>query len=185
MASYSITTYMLRSGEQLFLNTKKMNLYLHLLLMGYSRRRSMPFGVDHIWSSCVWQTILPPNISALLWKLVKDALHVDCRVRAKDISLASIYRYCTRPSEESIIHLFIQTDMTKRVWKHFTNIFRVSYVYGSVLHELSTWMARRSSSSQYVCVGLGSPRIFFEKLGLVSVELLMKIYPPLTRVIFA
>lgn len=48
-------------------------------------------------------------------------------------------------------------------------------MYGSVLHELSTWMARRSSSSQYVCVGLGSPRIFFEKLGLVSVELLMKI----------
>lgn len=119
-------------------------------------------GVKRRWSDWVWNAILPPNISAFLWKLVRHALPVDCQIRSKGIIVASRCRCCVNPSEESINHLFIQTDIAKEVWQRFGNIFRIPHVWRDVLLRLNA-----------VCVALGLLRICFEKFGLRGVGLLM------------
>lgn len=112
-------------------------------------------GMDRHWADWIWHTFLPPNISVFLWKLVRQALPVHCQIQAKGINLVSRCRCCLNPAKESIIYLFIQLDVATTVWKHFGNIFRVPYVFGSVIQALSIWMEGWFAWSQYGICRIG------------------------------
>lgn len=113
-------------------------------------------GPKRVWAQWIWQKFLPPNVSAFLWKIFRHALPVDARVREKRIYLVSRCRCYLSYAEETSSHLFIHSEIAARVWNHFAKIFRVTNVYGSILHALSTWIKGRSSSTQYGMCRLGT-----------------------------
>lgn len=70
-------------------------------------------GVKRPWASKVWLLTLPPKIATFLWKLVRQAVPVDNRLRAKGIQLASRCRCCSGGAMKTINHLFLHSDIAK------------------------------------------------------------------------
>lgn len=81
------------------------------------------------WAKWIWQPTLPPNIVTFLWKLFKHAIPVDCHVRTRGILMVSRCRCCRAFQEESLVHLFINSEVAREVWRCFGQIFRLPYVF--------------------------------------------------------
>lgn len=84
-----------------------------------------------------------------MWKLIRHAVPVDCRVRTRWVIMVSRCRCCTSPQEETLTHLFMHSEMAREVWRCFRQIFRMPYVFSSILQVVKTWISIASSLSQY------------------------------------
>lgn len=114
----------------------------------YHNDMMAPFHIRR-WAKWVWNPILPPNISSFLWKLSRHAIPVDCRVRTQGIQLVSRCRCCKHPQEETLIHLFMKSDMVVEVWRCFGMIYKLPYSFSSILQAMKTWMDISPSPSQF------------------------------------
>lgn len=125
---------------------------------------SRPRGVAPTWASWIWNPCLPPNIWAFLWRLIRHALHVDNKIQAKGILLASLCRCCQEHHVETLVHLFLQSEIATAVWKCFGELFHLLYTFGSILQSMSIWMSTTSSSSHYGVCRLGVTAYILRKI---------------------
>lgn len=81
-----------------------------------------------------------------LWKILRHALPVDTRVQSRGIQVVSGCRCCTARSEESIVHLFLSSQVSRQVWNYFAKTFHLPSGYNSILQVLNIlreiWVAR-------------------------------------------
>lgn len=103
------------------------------------------------WPSRVWLNFLPPKIMTFLWKLMRHAIPVDTRIVSNGVQLASKCRCCSEVAEESIMHLFIHSEIAKAVWTCFDSIFRVPPTPRSIAYILHTWLPKPGRWSQFDC----------------------------------
>lgn len=116
------------------------------------------------WNQWIWASFFPPDLSTFLWKLLKHALPVDTRVQSRGIYLASGCRCCRDRSEESLVHLFIYSDIARQVWQAFANIFKLPGKYSSTLQALNIWMAGCSDRTQYGVLRMACSAYIFKEI---------------------
>lgn len=118
---------------------------------------------SRIWPSGIWRQILPPKITIFLWKLIQNAVPTDDRIRTRGVPLASRCHCCVRYHEESLKHLFIQSEVANSVWKFFGEIFLSPYTFCSIPNARALWMAKKKSVSRFeICKAAASAYIFKE-----------------------
>lgn len=119
-------------------------------------------GPKRSWADRVWHNYLPPKVGTFMWKLMKHAILVDARIVTKGVQLASKCMCCQVPSEESISHLFIHSDLVKAVWSCFGAIFRLPTMLQSIGHILQIWLPNIGDLSHFeLCRGGTTAFIFW------------------------
>lgn len=121
-------------------------------------------GTTRCWTGWVWNPCLPPNISAFLWKMVRHALPVDSRIQTRGIVLVSKCRCCQVAASETLVHLFIQSEVAVAVWKCFGELFNMLFRFRSILQAMAIWMAHLKAKSQYSVCRLGLVAYIFREL---------------------
>lgn len=106
-------------------------------------------GARRAWAKWILRLWVPPNISAFLWRMLRHTLPVDSRIQTRGILLASRCRCCNNPQQETIRHLFTQSEVAMAVWKYFGEIFDIPSQFNSILQALTIWMATTSKDTQY------------------------------------
>ncbi|KAL9687628.1 hypothetical protein QQ045_032033 [Rhodiola kirilowii] len=71
----------------------------------------------------LWQTWLPPKVSAIVWKLFRNIVPTDDNVAKVGFSLPSKCLCCESPQSETIDHLFFKSDVARKCWKFIGNLF--------------------------------------------------------------
>ncbi|KAF5201191.1 hypothetical protein FRX31_009221 [Thalictrum thalictroides] len=118
--------------------------YVHLV-QSNQRRQSI---FKNIWNS--W---IPTKVSFFIWKLLKGAIPVDSAITRCHIPIVSKCLCCSQPSEETSLHLFIQSDLAKPVWAHFNSLAGIQLPrFYNIGLLIKTWMAARNKGSmEYLC----------------------------------
>lgn len=128
-----------------------------------TRRR----GVQRRRANWIWKPCLPPYISSFLWRLSHHALVIDSQIQTKGIVLASRYRCCHNHGMESLLHLFIRSEVACAVWKCFGEMFGLLYRFYSIIQAMAICMSSVSESLQYGVVRLGVAAYIFRDIGVV------------------
>ncbi|KAL7160678.1 hypothetical protein ABFS83_01G113200 [Erythranthe nasuta] len=103
-----------------------------------------------------WHPKIPYNIGAFFWKLSYGAIPVDLVLRRRGCMTPSKCRCCAAPKQESLSHLFIQSDIARGVWSNYARIWQKPYVYGSMKHLVQVWMVDASINTQDGFMELGT-----------------------------
>lgn len=72
-----------------------------------------------IWAKWALNSMLPPNIQVFLWKLIRHALPVHCRILSQGVFMVSRCSCWKTYQEESLTHLFLNSELAKEVWRCF------------------------------------------------------------------
>ncbi|KAF5182656.1 hypothetical protein FRX31_027758 [Thalictrum thalictroides] len=115
------------------------------LIQGNQRRQGLFRNIWNFWT--------PTKVSFFIWKLLKGVIPVDSAITRCHIPIVSKCLCCTQSSEETSLHLFIQSDLTKPVWAHFNDLAGIQlprfYNIGLII---KTWMtAAKKGSMEYLC----------------------------------
>lgn len=102
-----------------------------------------------MWPHRIWNPSILPNVASFLWKLLRHAIPVDCRVRSPGIQIASRCRRCLNPQEETLLHLFVKSEVAYEVWRCFGLIYKLPYSFNSILQAIKTWMNVPTAASQF------------------------------------
>ncbi|KAF5194192.1 hypothetical protein FRX31_016221 [Thalictrum thalictroides] len=115
------------------------------LIQGNQRRQGL---FRNIWNS--W---IPTKVSFFIWKLLKGAIPVDSAITKCHIPIVSKCLCCTQSSEETSLHLFIQSDLAKPVWAHFNDLAGIQFPrFYNIGLIIKTWMtAGKKGSMEYMC----------------------------------
>lgn len=100
------------------------------------------------WTITIWNKFTTPRVNAFMWRLVRKALPVDEKIQSKGIMLASKCAYCVAARVETIQHLFFESDLAKKVWRHFSAILHRQVPNQPVLQFLTCWLNGVSRRSQ-------------------------------------
>ncbi|XP_012845938.1 PREDICTED: uncharacterized protein LOC105965938 [Erythranthe guttata] len=104
----------------------------------------------------IWHPKIPYNIGAFFWKLSYGAIPVDLALRRRGCMTPSKCWCCAAPKQESLSHLFIQSDIARGVWSNYARIWQKPYVYGSMKHLVQVWMVDASINTQDGFMELGT-----------------------------
>lgn len=113
--------------------------------MNYSRGPIQKRG----WTPYIGHSSLPPNISTFLWKVLRHAIPMDCRVRTRGVVLVSSSGCCKAHQEESLTHLFIHSEVAQEIWKCFGRMLRLPYRFNSIVQAVASWMKMPTHPSQF------------------------------------
>lgn len=89
-------------------------------------------------------------------------LPTDLMVKKKGIHLASRCVCCACPSEESLLHVFIEesllhvfieSDLASSLWKFFGIIFAVRFTQQEIYHRLAWWFLSCRGNSHFAIPG--------------------------------
>lgn len=124
------------------------------------------FAVNSAWDSVrkrvcrhrmdcmVWSSPLPTQSKLLVWRLLKAILPVDLVVKKQGVCLASRCFCCEAPGEESLVHLFIHSDLASCLWDYFGAVFAVrDQPTHSLLALLTWWFHSCRGSSHFATQG--------------------------------
>ena len=92
--------------------------FFHRVCLGFGKIQSTDTFFELIWGKCI-----SPSISIFLWRLFANRIPVDLKLQWRGNALASKCRCCSKPSEESRLHLFVNGELARRVWSHFDRWF--------------------------------------------------------------
>lgn len=105
-------------------------------------------------AALAWATPIPTQSKILIWWLLKSILPADLVVKHLGFQLASQCVCCRDAQEESLIHLFIASDLARSLWSFFGAVFAVpnqpSY---SLVARLSWWFFACKGSSHFATMG--------------------------------
>ncbi|XP_012857145.1 PREDICTED: uncharacterized protein LOC105976424 [Erythranthe guttata] len=104
----------------------------------------------------IWHPKIPYNIGAFFWKLSYGAIQVDLVLRRRGCMTPSKCRCCAAPKQESLSHLFIQSDIARGVWSNYARIWQKPYVYGSMKHLVQVWVVDANINTQDGFMELGT-----------------------------
>ncbi|KAL0449157.1 UNVERIFIED_CONTAM: hypothetical protein Slati_1472100 [Sesamum latifolium] len=96
----------------------------------------------------LWNNCLRPTISIFMWRLLPNLLPVDERMQDKGIILASKCLCCNE--NETLQHLFLKSNTTVVVWRHFGSLFAVAL---PEVEFASTMLQYWKLSSPFFCKG--------------------------------
>lgn len=99
------------------------------------------------WHNYVWNKYIPPKISAFLWRLSKHAIPVDSILLSMGFKMASRCRCCLHPAEETEDHLFVNSELAKSVWNHFSSMFNLNISYSSLDQLAESWLLHSSPNN--------------------------------------
>lgn len=72
----------------------------------------------------IWGQFIPPRVSLFCWRILHMAIPVDSSIKACGISGPSKCVCCpNRHQEESLNHLFLESQWAKDLWGHFSPLF--------------------------------------------------------------
>lgn len=63
------------------------------------------------WARLVWNRLTPYRINAFMWRVFRNALAVDSNIQKRGIALASKCVCCASPSDESLQHILIHSEI--------------------------------------------------------------------------
>lgn len=124
-----------------------------------------PQGNTRNWAKVIWHQTLPPNISAFMWKIIRHAVPVDTRIKTKGVVMASRCHCCQAYKEESLNHLFLHSEVARKVWTCFGNILKVPYMFGSITQATIVWMKIKDKDSQFDLCKISTCAYIFRKYG--------------------
>lgn len=120
-------------------------------------------GTHRKWATWIWSSFFPPSVSIFLWRLLRHGLPVDCHIRPRGITLSSRCRCCRTHEEETLDHLFVESQVAREVWKCFGAIFRLPNWFISILQALSTWIPEVNLATQYgICRNVVAAYVLWE-----------------------
>lgn len=73
-------------------------------------------------------------------------------------------RCCQVAASETLVHLFIQSEVAVAVWKCFGELFNMLFRFRSILQAMAIWMAHLKAKSQYSVCRLGLVAYIFREL---------------------
>lgn len=101
-----------------------------------------------------WASPMPTKSKLLIWRMLKSILPADLVVKHRGFQLASQCVCCSEPKEESLLHLFLDSDLAVSLWSYFGSVFAVpnqpSY---SLMARLSWWFFACKGSSHFATLG--------------------------------
>lgn len=100
------------------------------------------------WTNTVWNPFTTARVNAFMWRLYQRALPVDDNIQAKGIILASKCTCCMEAKRETLTHLFLESDLAKEVWLHFSRKLSKPYHASSIDQLIRGWLAGVSRRSQ-------------------------------------
>lgn len=126
-------------------------------------------GVNRRWTSRIWRHFIPYKTCAFMWRLLHHALPVDQRVRTKGIPIVSRCSCCKLHKEETLQHLFLQSECAAKVWEFFGKCFGVSHVPNSIYRTIMVWSPKVVNDDQFTAVrtSVSSRLMRYGKLGAV------------------
>lgn len=86
------------------------------------------------WATMIWNRFTPYRVKALMWQVFHDALPVDINIQRKGINLASKCVCCHSPSQETLHHLLIHSELATNVRSFFVDITHKSPHIQSIAH---------------------------------------------------
>ncbi|KAF5186186.1 Ribonuclease h domain [Thalictrum thalictroides] len=112
----------------------------------------------------IWNPWTPTKVSFVIRKLLKGAIPVDSAIVRCHIPMVSKCICCSQPSEESSLHLFIQSDLAKPVWAHFNELAGIQiprfYNIGVIIRK---WLSiGKKGSMENLCHSLIPLAILWE-----------------------
>lgn len=118
-------------------NIKSLNTVLH------------PHRARVWWSDYIWHNIIPPKYNGFMWKLFHKALSVEVSCKKLNISLASKCFYYRQNEEETIEHLFLQSDLANYIRDKIKPSFDIQYNGEDLTAYLKKWFLGTKINSQY------------------------------------
>lgn len=87
--------------------------------------------------------------------MVLHAIPNNSRIQISGIFVASRCCCCQDSNVETLVHLFIRSEVARAVWKCFGELFNIPYCFSSILQAMAIWMAPVTSYSHYGVCHLG------------------------------
>lgn len=121
----------------------------------------------------------PPKIGFFFWRLLRNALPMDDRLRYMGFEMPDKCHCCIRSQQESWLHLFCQGETASQVWSYLKGVLNASFVQDSMSAFTKTWLQGSSIKSQMVFLSPRTERyIVFSSLvagrfGLLEMHLFM------------
>lgn len=105
-------------------------------------------------SAQTWTTPMPTQSKLLIWRLLKSILPADLVVKRQGFQLASQCVCCLKAREESLTHLFLESDLAVSLWTYFGAVFAVrNQPAHSLMARLSWWFFVCKGSSHFAMLG--------------------------------
>lgn len=70
-------------------------------------------------------------------------------------------RCCLAPHSETLVHLFLHSEVAEAVWKCFGKLFNLPFRHRSILQAMAIWMAPVNAASQYGVCRIGVAAYIF------------------------
>ncbi|XP_012846841.1 PREDICTED: uncharacterized protein LOC105966808 isoform X3 [Erythranthe guttata] len=139
----------------------------------------------------IWHPHIPLKVGAFFWKLAYGAIPVDLALQKRGYPYPSKCRCCEKPSQESLTHLFAQSDVARGVWKYYADLWLKPWMYGSMQHLIKAWTHdfRRDTQEGLMALGIlmigcweiwkNRCRAVFEDIPMNTATIIRNIFPSL------
>lgn len=107
------------------------------------------------WYSRVRNKYTSYRVNAFMWRVFQNALPVDYNLQRKGIVLASKCVCCSSPAQETLQHLFVDSDLATTVRHYFAAKVHKQAMVHSLQHLFTSWMNGISMRSQMGYTTLG------------------------------
>lgn len=68
-------------------------------------------GHEVLWARLVWNRFTPYRVNAFMWRVFRNALAVDSKIKRRGIIFGPKCVCCSSPSQESLQHLLIHSEL--------------------------------------------------------------------------
>lgn len=99
------------------------------------RKRSFP----NSYNSIIWIKEIPFKISFFMWRVLKKLISVDASTLRFQTNLGFNCSCCREAKQETINHLFIASDLAKRVWHQITSPIGLQLTSRNMENMLDQW----------------------------------------------
>lgn len=96
------------------------------------------------WSRYCWNKYIPSRIGFFLWRLSRNALPVEAKLRSMGFSLPSKCVCCVNPAVETLDHLFVAGEVASGIWQHFAGLFQLRTQIQSINELIEVWFHNTS-----------------------------------------
>lgn len=87
----------------------------------------------------IWHMVVPLKWSFLTWRACRGGLPIDSCVQQKGICLASKCNCCQSPQVESVNHVFVSSDVARKVWAEMEGRMGIHKDESLLQLKLSAW----------------------------------------------
>ncbi|KAH0671252.1 hypothetical protein KY285_023647 [Solanum tuberosum] len=87
----------------------------------------------------IWSIGVPYKICFLLWRLWKYKIPMDEVLKTLKINLVSRCRCCEKAQEETMVHLFINGEFARSIWKYYANAIGLQGPFIQVHQAIKKW----------------------------------------------